>query len=522
MKNWVKFLLTTIAALLLGISLTFAFAPYEIFPLAILAPLGLLAFLLTATPKRAFLLGWIFGLGFFGVGVYWVFISIHFFGDVSSLLAGFITACLIAFMAIFPGLVCYLTNYYFPSHEATKIICAFPALWVLSEWIRSWIFTGFPWLLLGYSQTNSPLKGYAPLLGVYGVSLATLLTSAFLLNALLQYKQHRYQQAYLNLFACLSLWIFGALTSLIPWTQPNGNPLSISLVQGNIPQSVKWSPEHLQLSFDRYEKLTEPLWGKSKLIIWPEAAIPLPLREAASFIENMDQKAQQSGSQLILGIPIKAQNANGYYNAIITLGKEKKVYTKRHLVPFGEYTPLSNLFANLFKLMNIPMSDIVPGNLSQEPLDLGNIKLLSAICYEIAYPEFFDVNDKTISALLTITNDAWFGESNAEAQHLQMAEMRALELARPVIFVSNDGITALIAANGQLQASLPQREAQVLTSQVQPMLGLTPWMRNGMDPILFILLCLLVAAVRTQLKQAKQASLLTQKQNTFINSNKQT
>lgn len=488
-------LVIALFALCLGTLLTFAFAPYEVFPLAILVPALLLGLILKTNAKGAFKLGFIFGLGFFGAGVYWVYISIHVIGGVPISLATAITALLVAFLALFPAFTCYLCNRYFPQTTSTKLLCAFPAMWVASEWVRSWFLTGFPWLLIGYSQTNSPLRGYAPLLSVYGVSLAVVLSSALLLNSYFQFRRQHYKNLYLNLFGFLCIWIGGALFSLIPWTHAEGPAMPVALVQGNIPQTIKWSAEHLQLSFDRYISLTEPLWQPGQLIIWPEAAIPVPLQNMQDFITKLDETAKTHQTHLILGVPIKAPAQQAYYNAIVVLGSATQAqYLKRHLVPFGEYTPFSEIFANLFQFMNIPMSDMVPGEAQQAPIIIHGVKILPSICYEIAYPELIHTDDRSKSILLTITDDAWFGRSNAEAQHLQMAAMRAIELARPLLFVSNDGITAIISPTGRITAAAPQHVATVLKGHVQPMAGLTPWMRNDMDPILFILIVLLVRA----------------------------
>lgn len=499
MKNWLKILYADLTALLLGIALAFAFAPYEIFPLAVIAPAGLLALLLKATPKRAFWLGFLFGLGLFGAGVYWVFISIHLFGDVPNFLAGIITGVLIGYLALFPAMVSYLTNRYFPFAKSAKMMMAFPALWVFSEWVRSWLFTGFPWLFLGYSQTNSPLKGFAPILSVYGVSLAVIMTSALIVNAMIKFKEKEYQTAYLSLLAFVTIWLAGGLISLIPWTKQEGKPISVSLVQGNIPQELKWAPEHLKLSFDRYAELTEPLWKKGNIIIWPEAAIPMSLQSASAFIQTMDEKARASGSHLILGIPIQSSDGFGYYNSVVTLGADKKAYLKRRLVPFGEYVPFTQILSHVFNYMNIPISNLIPGKNIQEPLIIGDIKILTSICYEIAFPELVKSRDKTIGLLLTVTNDAWFGESSAQAQHLQIAEMRALELGRPVLFIGNDGITAMISSDGKIESAAPPHQSFVLNGTVQPAFGLTPWMRYGMNPILFIMTCLLFAAIRSNI-----------------------
>jgi apolipoprotein N-acyltransferase len=512
MNKFSPILLDSMAAIMLGILLSFAFAPYGIFPLAVLAPAGLLALWLKVAPsaKQAFRLGYLFGLGLFGSGVYWVFTSIHVIGGVPTPLAALITAGMVAILALFPACAGYLSNHFFPLQTTEKLLYAFPAIWVFIEWIRSWLFTGFPWLFLGYSQTNSPLKGFAPILSVYGVSLALTISSGLLVNAALQYKRKKIKALCFNLLAIAIIWGLGGLLSYIPWTITQGKPISVSLVQGNIPQTLKWSPEHLQLSLDRYTQLTEPLWGKSNIIIWPESAIPLPLQNAEEFINALDKKAQESGSSLILGIPIRTQDNQSYYNSIITLGSNKHVYNKRHLVPFGEYIPLTNLLNKALQFMDIPMSEMREGNPLQQALIMGDIKILPSICYEIAFPDLMRNLDKSINMLLVLTNDAWFGESNAEAQHLQMAAMRALEFHKPVLFASNDGITAVIDPNGKTEASLAQREIAILSVNVQPMYGSTPWLVNGIDPLLFILIILLIAAAlanKTAARLSKTSSL---------------
>lgn len=489
--------LTELASIVLGILLAFSFAPYEIFPLAIIAPAGLLALLLHATPKRAAWLGFLFGLGMFSAGVYWVFISIHEYGDVPNILATLITAGLIGILALFPAVTCYLTNRYYPVNNTAKLVYAFPAMWLLSEWIRSWVGCGFPWLFLGYSQNMSFLKGYAPILSVYGVSLAVLMSAGLLVKMILAYKEKNFRHITLAFFSFAVLWIIGGALSLIVWTKPEGKPITVSLVQGNIPQSLKWSPEHINLSFDRYIQLTESQWTKSDLIVWPEAAIPVSLQNVADFIERLDEKAQAYHTELILGIPIQSTQSENFYNAIISLGKDKRTYLKRRLVPYGEYVPFQQLSSRVLSFMNVPMSNTLVGNYNQKPLLVGDTKINSSICFEIAFPELINMRDKTIGLLLTVTNDAWFGHSSAQSQHLQMAKMRALELARPVLFVSNDGITAIIDSRGNLQSAAPPRIPYVLQGMVQPRVGLTPWMTNGIDPILFILICFLFVAKRS-------------------------
>ena len=501
-KKWLKVHPSALFAIMLGLMLVLAFAPFEIFPLAIIAPAGLLALILHATPKRAAWLGFLFGIGLFGAGVYWIYISIHTYGDVPSILAYLITAALICILALFPASVCYLVTRYFPGQSTTKLVCAFPAVWLAIEWVRSWIACGFPWLFLGYSQTNSPLRGFAPILSVYGISLVVLITSGLLVSAVLKYRAGELRSLYYNLLSIAAIWITGALLSLIPWTESSHAPLTVSLVQGNIPQSLKWSPEHVNLSFDRYREMTEPLWGKSELIVWPEAAIPMTLDNASNFIDDMDDLARKNGSHLILGIPIDNPRGEGYFNALISLGKDRTFYFKRLLVPYGEYVPFQQLSSRVLSFMDVPMANMVPGSYSQKPMNVGGIKINTSICFEIAFPDLIRTSDSNVGMLLTVTNDAWFGKSTAQAQHLQMAKMRALELGRPVLFASNDGITAIIGPHGQVEASAPQHVPYVLTGKVQPMTGLTPWMMNGFDPILVIMFSLIFIARRSTKKSS--------------------
>src|SRR3990167_5921904 len=269
---------------------------------------------------------------------------------------------MIAILSLYPAFTCYLTNRYFAGHTRTKIIYAFPAIWVLSEWIRSWAFTGFPWLLVGYSQTNSPLRGFAPIFSVYGVSLAVAVTSSLIVHGVMSLRKNDYYAVYRNLFTVATIWIAGASLSMIPWTQPTGKPITVSLVQGNIPQSLKWDPDNIALSFTSYRDLTKPLWGKSDIIIWPEIAIPVPLQNAEDFVNEMSKLATESGSELIFGMPVATPDESGFYNAILSVGKYKAAYTKRQLVPFGEYVPFQWLTARIFDFMNVPMSTIKPGS----------------------------------------------------------------------------------------------------------------------------------------------------------------
>lgn len=496
--------LTGLAAAACGALLTLAFAPFAIFPFAILALAGLIFLTNQAHPAKAGWLGFWFGMGLFSTGVYWIYISISRYGDVPAPVAGLITVALMMVLSTFPAIACYLANRYFGNHRAERNVFAFPAFWVLLEWTRCWFFTGFPWLMIGYSQTNSPLKGYAPLFSVYGVSLAAALTSGLLVQAILYFREKHAEKAYYHLLAITGLWIAGALFALIPWTKPTGQAITVSLVQGDIPQSLKWSPDHVQLSLNRYAELSNPLFGKSKLIVWPEASIPLGLNDALGYMAELSHRAKQSGTDVLVGIPVENKNGPGYFNALLSVGADNNVYFKRLLVPFGEYIPFKKWLKPAFDFMNVPMADMLPGRVAQPSLNIDGLNIDASICYEVAFPELIRTADKNMNLLLTVTNDAWFGHSSAQAQHLQMAAMRAIELQRPLLFVSNDGITAEINPAGLITAALPAHTPAVLTVDVQPVTGLTPWMHNGTDPFFTLVLAMLFMAVRqTRIKPLK-------------------
>lgn len=489
-KGWLGNLLAIAA----GALLTLAFAPFDIFPLAILSPALLLALWLKVSPRQAFLRGFLFGLGLFGTGVHWVYVSMNNFGNLNAFLSVFFTGIFVAVLSLFTGYTGYCLNRYFPKENLSKIFCAFPAVWLAIEWLRGFILSGFPWLTLGYSQIHSPLKGYAPILSVTGVSLAVLLSSALLYCFCLNFYKKHFRSALSNALLLALLWAVGAGLSFIHWTKPFGQPIKVSLIQGNIPQSLKWDQNEVIHTLTRYTQLTDNHWD-SKLIIWPESAVPVILQQATDFINGLDSKAKTHQTSIITGIPIQSENQpSSYYNAVIMIGKGTGMYAKQRLVPFGEYIPFEKIVGKVFDLLQVPMSEFIPGPTFKQPLQVDNLKIASFICYEIAFPQQVLQKDESINLILTVSNDAWFGHSVAQPQHLQMAQMRALELGRPVLSVSNDGITAIINPEGNIQARAPQYQEYVLTNIVQPTHGSTPWMLLNANPILLLMLGLIIFA----------------------------
>lgn len=480
-------------ALISGCFLTLAFAPFNLFPLAFLCPAILLYTWFDVSPLRAFFRGWLFGFGLFSTGVYWIFISIHTYGNANIFLSVLISILLFMVLAFFPAATGYFLNRYFPKTNTAKILFAFPVIWVFFEWVRSWIFSGFTWLTLGYSQLATPLRGYAVSLSVLGVSLSILITIGLCYEIFFEYKKHQRKKLIRHVLALIFLWGMGIFLSHYTWTQPSGQPIKVSLIQGNIPQEIKWSPDALEPTLDKYKQLTDAHLD-SQLIIWPEGAIPLPMQYALDYIETMTDEVKAHNAAILTGIPVKADK--GYYNAIIAFGSNVEgAYAKRRLVPFGEYTPNFKLFNYIMGSLDIPMADFVVGPSLHPPIKAFGTKIDSFICYEITFPEQVRNIDPGIGIILTINNDAWFGKSIASAQHFQMGQMRAVENGRPVIFVSNTGITGIIKPNGQIQSSAPPFEEYVLTDTVQPYTGLTPWGRLGMDPLLLILFWMLIKAI---------------------------
>ncbi len=484
-----------LGALIAGALLPLAFAPFQIFLLSILAPACWLVLLSNISPQRAFCRGWMFGLGFFGVGISWVYISLSVYGQANILLAATITGLLIIVLALFPAIQAYILARFFPANNISKYLLAFPALWVLLEWVRTWFFTGFPWLFLGYSQINSPLSGLAPILGVFGVSWAVAFSSGIIVVAVMARKHFSLVLTVIGLL--LLLWLGSEALNSVRWTHQNGQPVKVSLIQGNISQQLKWRPEQALQSLALYKKLTLENLDK-RIIIWPEAAITFYQTQVPDFLVEMNQLLKAHQSALITGIPI-AQDDN-YYNGMLAIGQGSGQYLKRHLVPFGEYMPFRSILLWLKNYVLIPMSDFSSGPKHQPLLTANGIPFATFICYEIAYPtEVLDQLPRG-QILVTLSDDSWFGKSFAPAQHLEIAQMRALEAGRYALMSTNDGITAIISPKGQVLSAAPSFHEFVLSGEVQPMIGITPWVQIGIYPILILMIVFILWAYMGQKK----------------------
>lgn len=485
-------------ALAAGAALPLAFAPFDFIPLAFVS-LALLFFAWQrCSPAVAFRSGYLFGVGQFGIGVSWVFVSMHDFGGVSIGLGVFLTALFVLFLALFPAAVGWIFVRHLSSRRkplATFLLL--PALWTLAEWCRGWIFTGFPWLNVGYSQVDSPLSGLAPLVGVYGVSFAAALVAAGLAVVAMDWRAH------LKWAAPVLIVIFGASAVLraSAWSQPAGLALRVSLLQGNVSQDLKWLPEQRQPTIDSYISMTRANWD-SNLIIWPETALPIFKHQASELLEQLGSEARDKGAEVFIGMPVMNMLTKRYYNSMVSIGGNEQVYSKQHLVPFGEYIPLAGVLGRIMEIMQVPLPDF-----SVEPSEptvvLAGYRMGVSICYEDAFGEEIIRALPEAAVLINVSNDAWFGDSFAPHQHLQMARMRTLETRRPMLRATNTGVTAVIDHFGRVIARAPQFVATALSAEVVPMRGATPYSRSGNWPILFVIAGIIIGMLSVVWRERK-------------------
>lgn len=478
-------------ALLSGALLTLAFAPFHFAVLAFICPAIFLGQLLNAkSAKRTAWLGWVFGLGFFGSSVSWIFVSIHTFGQLNIIIAAALTLLFVMVLALFSGATAYctrlLTVFVARQHAITNLhaisfawlLLLYPSVWVAFELLRAWIGTGFPWVLLGYSQIDTPLRGFAPIIGVYGLSFLTVVCAVFIyrISVDTSLQPISWRRRFLLLISLGLLLGGGNQLTKIQWTKPLAGKLTVSIIQGNFPQMMKWDPDQFNFILQTYYDLTTPEL-QHDLIIWPEGAIPAPSYVVDDYLAQLETDLQKQHSTLLLGTFL-AGDAHEFYNAILVIGSNQGSYTKRHLVPFGEYLPLRPLFGKIIQWLNVPMSDLAIGPKQQPLITVNNVKLSASICYEIAYPALIWHAASQANILVNISDDSWFGHSLAAAQQLQMSQMRALETGRPMLLANNDGVTASINAQGQIISRLPIDQRQILHTNVHGYTGKTPllWM----------------------------------------------
>ncbi|WP_456296051.1 apolipoprotein N-acyltransferase [Vibrio sp. AK197] len=483
-----------IVAAFVGASTTLSFAPYHLWPFALLSPFILLLLISRQSPKAALWTGFTWGLGQFATGISWVHISIDTFGGMPKAASVLLMTLLVSYLALYPALFAWLSNRFFPRLSRHRYFLAIPVLWLITDWLRGWVMTGFPWLWLGYSQLETPLGNFAPLGGVELVTYVIMLCAASLSYSVLR-------KQWITLLIPLVVFATGFGLNGVDWITTSERSTKFALIQGNIDQALKWVPSQRWPTILKYTDLSRENWD-ADIVIWPEAAIPAFEFEVSSFLETLDSAARNNDTALITGV-VNRDEDKRFFNSVLTLGMTPEEpyqydvgqrYHKHHLLPFGEFVPFESILRPLAPFFNLPMSSFSSGDYIQPNLIAHDRQLAAALCYEIIFNEQVraNVTDDT-DFILTLSNDAWFGRSIGPLQHMQIAQMRALELGKPVIRSTNNGLTAVTDYKGRITAKLPQFETGVLKAEVHSTTGQTPYHQLGSWPL--YLLCLLAFVV---------------------------
>ncbi len=503
-----KSLFFPVIAFLTGILTVFSFAPYgvwglQLFCLAILAGIVMVQ----ARKRHAFYCGWAYGTASFGAGLYWMFISLHVYGGMNALMAGTGIALLAMFMGLLPAFACllaFLLKKRFQTGNPLFLIMVFPAFWALFEWLRGWVFSGLPWLSTGYAFTDSPLAGFAPVAGVFGISLTAAVTAGALAVFCLSIWTRRKNLILMAIVVFVFLLSFGQTLRRVEWTAIQGNPIHIRLLQGNIAQETKFNPRQIQTMLDQYRTMITR--QPADVIVTPETAIPIyPQNLPAGYLDNLLAFVDQSGSRLALGIPL-ADSRTAYTNSLLVVFPQSKDnmrlyrYNKHHLVPFGEFVPFG--FKWFVDMMHIPLGEFARGDLVQPPFPVKGQWILPNICYEDIFGEEiatrlrdeYTSGKPVASLLLNISNIAWFGDTVALPQHLQISRMRSLETGRPMLRATNTGTTAFINEYGEVVQQLPPYVTGELSFHVSGTQGITPYIRFGNTLVVALSILLIASA----------------------------
>ena len=481
-------------ALAAGAACSLAFAPAGLYPLAILCPALLFMLWEGRRPGDAALIGFAYAFGLFLAGTYWIYIAVHEVGKAPAWLAVFLLLGLVAIMAAYFALLGALAAWLVPRGGALRWLAFLPGGWVLVEWLRGWLFSGFPWLAAGYAHIDSPLAGLAPVAGIHAVTLASALTAGAVV-ALVQGSTRERVSAAVVVALC---WSAASALGGRAWTDPSGPPIDVAIVQAAVPQDDKWADENRDRILAQYRDMTRPVLGR-RLIVWPEASIPVLAHEAGPYLASMWAEAQRAGSDLVLGLLRYDFDTSHYYNGVLALsGEETGWYYKRRLVPFGEFFPVPDFVRRWMRLMSLAYTDMTPGADDQPALSAAGVKVGVTVCYEDAYGADQLAVLREAELLINVTNNAWFGDSTAPHQQMQIARFRALEAGRYLVRATSNGISGIIGPDGEVVARAAQFVPEVLLGEARPFTGLTPYARTGNWPVLALagLLVLLAAAGR--------------------------
>jgi apolipoprotein N-acyltransferase len=482
LPRWLSRLIATAAGLLLSA----AFAPVGWWWLAPPCVAVLMLLWMDArTAREAAILGFLFQAGTFTIGTWWLYLSIHGFGQAPIWIALVLMAALVAIMAAYQALVGWFTHRWLPRSALCGALLAIPAAWLFIEWWRGWFLSGFPWLSLGYALTDTPLGQLAPIGGVYALSGLVLLLGGALV-ALLRGDRRARIAAILVL---VLPWPLAMAAARAEWTRPQGPTLDVALLQGAVPQDMKWLESNADDIVTLYADLHRDAVG-ADLVVWPESALPDFANYMADFLGGVWSQSRRAGSDVLMGVMRMEDDGETAYNSLMALagGEQPAFYDKHHLVPFGEYFPVPRFVREWARLMSLPYSDFAAGARVQPPLEAAGTTLSASICYEDAYGSAQLPTVRRSAVLVNVTNDAWFGRSSARGLHFQIARLRAIEARRFMLRAANDGVTAVVGPRGEIVAQAPEYQPATLRATVQPRSGDTPYLVVGNWPV--VLLCL--------------------------------
>ncbi len=487
-------------ALLAGALLTLAFAPFEWRIISLLSPAALFVLLQEASSTRQhLLLSYSFAVGMFGTGCSWIFYSMYFFGHAHFLLAGGFTLAFILLISLIFLLLGLLTSRFRHFSPTYQLLLFYPASWVFVEWFRGWFLTGFPWLYLAHSHIDDWLVNIAPVTGSLGVSYLSALLSGAIILLITGTRKSRAIALTLSLSIIAGSYLLG----LIQWTKPQGKPIQVALLQGNIPQDKKWLPEMLEPTLDLYRKLSDENWD-ADLILWPETALPGYFnKHMEDLILPLQQRSQETQTDLLIGgFYYNEEGIPGSENSILAITPGlRSIYSKQHLVPFSEYIPFLKYLRWLDKWIMLPYDSVKRGT-GATTLQVAGITAQMSVCYEDAYGNETIKGLPEANMLINVSNDGWFTGSIEPQQHMEIARMRSVETGRYLLRDTNIGITAIVNEKGKIIHTAPAYTTAVIKGKAQPFSGATPYVRVGNWLIVSIMSLLLLAGLLKRKKSS--------------------
>lgn len=498
-NKWIySYLLSFIA----GAGMVFCYAPFSYWPLSFLCILVWFTQLQQRSPKQSFYQGLSFGFGWFTVGISWVHVSLASFGGLPLPATLLLMALLCAYLAIYPAIAAWLSAKL--SRDKKANLYLLPFLWLFTEYLRAHVMTGFPWLSLGYSQIDGPLSPLAPIIGEIGITFVLLLLLATSFQLLV--RQHIVQNRIIVVLIMCGI----VLSHFSDSITETGKSIRVALVQGNIKQELRWDEEQENGIINTYIEMTADIYQDNDIVLWPEAAIPKLEPLAQEYLQYLDTIAFENNTGLITGVINYDPNSRNFFNRLVVLGKKYESdligdyyyrnanhYDKHHLLPIGEFVPFAELLRPIAPLFNLPMSSFSRGDYVQQNITVKDINIAPLICFEIAFPQQLAANvNKDTNLLLTVSNDAWFGDSHGPHQHLEIARMRALEFGRPMMRSTNNGITAVIDHNGRVTADIPQFTKTTLQTEISLVSGQTFYGQYGiyLDKIFMLLFFIYISS----------------------------